>query len=350
MPLNTEKPTSYVPLKPRSPEEMVSNPAKGFGAEGSQLEREGLFIPETPKRSIADLVVPAEVRSRIDAVINRVKNHKKLYEEWGLEKIDPFGKRVAINLYGAPGTGKTFCAEAIAHYMGKNIIRINYAEIESKYVGDTPKNITAAFKKARTTDSVLFFDEADSILGRRLTSVTQSADHGVNVSRSVMLLQLDQFDGIVLFATNLASNYDAAFVRRIMAHIEFQLPDYYSRVKLWQMHLPEMLPLGVDVKPAILAEQSDGLSGGDIKNVVINAASVAVARSGIDQKISMSDLLSEISHSKTAKNHVGAQDNTVRIVESEQLIMDAPNDVQEKFKQVKAGAELTPQVSQASII
>lgn len=231
--------------------------------------------------------------------------------------------------------------------MGKNIIRVNYAEIESKYVGDTPKNITAAFNKARSTDSVLFFDEADSILGRRLTSVTQSADHGVNVSRSVMLLQLDHFDGVVLFATNLASNYDAAFVRRIMAHVEFLLPDYQSRIKLWQMHLPEMLPLADDVRHESLADQSDGLSGGDIKNIVINAASVAVVRSGLDQKVCMSDLLSEISHSRTAKLQVGANNNPIRVVESEQPVADAPDDVQEKFHQLKAGVALPPLESHA---
>lgn len=335
MPLDTGKPTSYVPLIPRPPTEKTAKSTMDVEAMDEESGRDGLFQPEIPTHSIADLVVPTEVLARINAVINRIKNHKKLYEEWGLSKIDPHGKRVAINLYGPPGTGKTFCAEAIAHFMGKRIIRINYAEIESKYVGDTPKNITTAFSKARSTDSVLFFDEADSILGKRLTSVTQSADHGVNVSRSVMLLQLDQFDGVVLFATNLARNYDAAFVRRIMAHVEFQLPDYPSRIKLWQMHLPESLPLASDVMHESLAEQSDGLSGGDIKNVVVNAASVAVVRSGLAQKVGMTDFLLEISHNRTAKKHVGSHDNAVRVVESEQSLVDVPDDVQKKFNEAK---------------
>ena len=197
-------------------------------------------------------------------------------------------------MFGLPGTGKTFCAEAIADYLGKKIIKVNYAEIESKYVGETPKNITAAFKKAKETKSVLFFDEADSILGKRLTNVTQSADHGVNVSRSVMLLQLDNFDGEVIFASNLAKNYDGAFVRRILAHIEFELPDRECRVKLWNYLLAKEIPTAEDVNLEWLADESNGLSGGDILNVVIAAASRAVQRTGNSQKVLRSDLAEEI--------------------------------------------------------
>jgi SpoVK/Ycf46/Vps4 family AAA+-type ATPase len=336
MPLDNAKPSSYVPLKPMPPKERQdADTGHGKAERDAEASRDDMFQPETSTRCIDDLVISEEVRSRLNSVINRIRNHKKLYEDWGLADIDPHGKRVAINLYGPPGTGKTSCADAIANFMGKQIIRVNYAEIESKYVGDTPKNIAAAFRKARDSDSVLFFDEADSILGRRLTNVTQSADHGVNVSRSVMLLQLDQFAGVVLFATNLASNYDSAFVRRIMAHIEFPLPDNVSRIKLWQLHLPKRLPLANDIAHDALATESDGLSGGDIKNVVVNAASIAVERSGTEQMVSMADLLTEIGHIKTAKSSIGEQSSRVRFSESEQRIEDAPADVQERLREIK---------------
>ena len=301
-----------------------------------QVSLEEKFTPEMPLRRFDELIVPEEVSSRINAVISRIQNHKILYEDWGLATIDPFGKRVAINLYGPPGTGKSFCADAIANFMGKRIIRINYAEIESKYVGDTPKNITAAFHKAMETDSVLFFDEADSILGRRLTNVTQSADHGVNVSRSVMLLQLDQFNGVVLFATNLAKNYDEAFVRRIMAHVEFQLPDHTSRVRLWEMHIPKTLPISENVNSQDLAVNSEGLSGGDIKNVVINAASLAVVRNGHEKQIRHEDLLSEIAHSRAAKKHIGHHSSEPVFKEETIPIEDAPPEVQGKILDIKS--------------
>ena len=167
-------------------------------------QRLALFEVETPQRRMADLVVPDGVRLQINSLLTKIRHHSVLYEDFGLAEIDPHGGRTAINLYGPPGTGKTFAAEAIANELGMSIIRANYAEIESKYVGETPKNIKAAFQKAREAGAVLFFDEADSILGKRLSNVRQSTDHAVNVSRSVMLLELDSFDGVTIFATNLA--------------------------------------------------------------------------------------------------------------------------------------------------
>jgi SpoVK/Ycf46/Vps4 family AAA+-type ATPase len=271
-----------------------------------EIDRSETFVPETPIRSLNDLIVSKAVRNKLEAALNRIQYHDKLYNDWELKKIDPQGRRVAINFFGHPGTGKTFCAEAIAQHLGKRIITVNYAEIESKYVGETPKNITAAFETAKATDSVLFFDEADSILGKRLTNVTQSADHGVNVSRSVMLLQLDKFEGVVIFASNLPENYDGAFVRRILAHIEFELPDLDCRLRLWQYLLPSKVPCAEDVTAEWLAAQSEGLAGGDILNVVKLAASQAVARSGNQCRVFQADLLEAIAQVRDGKAKVGS--------------------------------------------
>ena len=96
---------------------------------------------------------------------------------------------------------------AVAKELGKKVYRINYADLESKYVGDTPKNIRSVFATAAKDKAVLIFDEADSFLGKRLSSVTQSADYGVNIARSVMLMELEKYDGVVVFTTNLLENY-----------------------------------------------------------------------------------------------------------------------------------------------
>jgi SpoVK/Ycf46/Vps4 family AAA+-type ATPase len=272
-----------------------------------EMSRMETFVVESPIRTLEELVVPTQVKMQIDTALNRICYHSVLYEEWNLKKIDPYGKRVAINFYGPPGTGKTFCADAIAHYLNQTIIRVNYAEIESKYVGETPKNIKAAFKKAQESKAVLFFDEADSILGKRLTQVTQSADHGVNVSRSVMLMELDRFDGIVIFASNLPANYDGAFVRRIMAHIEFILPDLDCRSKLWSYLLPDETPRAKNVSTQWLAQESEGLSGGDILNVIKLAASMAVTRSAGERQIEQQDILQSISQVRNAQKKIGSK-------------------------------------------
>jgi SpoVK/Ycf46/Vps4 family AAA+-type ATPase len=240
-------------------------------------------------------VVSPETREELETVLTKIRHHSVLYQDFGLAQIDPSGGKTAINLYGPPGTGKSFAAQAIAQHIGRRIIQVNYAELESKFVGETAKNITAAFEAARLQDAVLFFDEADSILGKRLTTVRQSTDHAVNVSRSVMLLQLDQFAGVTVFATNLAANYDSAFVRRIIAHIQMPLPGQYERLQLWKNHIPPQMPVSLSQPQWLeLGEQSEGLSGGDILNCVITAASRALTREGRTCRIQLQDFLHAI--------------------------------------------------------
>jgi SpoVK/Ycf46/Vps4 family AAA+-type ATPase len=286
----------------------VVPPGGGAAREGEGPNRLDLFTVETPRRRLQDLVVPDETMRQLRSLLTKIKYHKVLYEDFGLGEIDPHGGRTAINLYGPPGTGKSFCAEAIAHELGMGMIRANYAEIESKYVGETAKNIRAAFEKARETEALLFFDEADSILGRRLSNVRQSTDHAVNVSRSVMLLELDRFSGVTVFATNLASNYDTAFVRRILGHIEMPLPGSDLRARLWRYHIPARMPVRLsDADWTTLVTESAGLSGGDILNIVVNAAATALDRDGPGCTITITDFLAAIESTRRARQQVGAR-------------------------------------------
>lgn len=275
----------------------------GEPGEGARMD---LFEVEKPVRRFADLIVPNDTLQQLRALLTRIRYNRVLYEDFGLAAVDPYGGRTAINLYGPPGTGKSFAAEAIAHELGMGIIRVNYAEVESKYVGETAKNIKAAFAKAREANAVLFFDEADSILGRRLTNVRQSTDHAVNISRSVMLLELDRFSGVTIFATNLASNYDSAFVRRILGHVEMPLPGPEARLALWRAHIPAQMPADLsDSDWERLVEESTGLAGGDVLNCVINAASAALEREGPGCRITLEDFLRAIEASMRAKAEIG---------------------------------------------
>ncbi|OPZ62625.1 MAG: Proteasome-associated ATPase [Firmicutes bacterium ADurb.Bin506] len=263
------------------------------------------FAVREPRFSFEQMVLAPDVMRNIDSVCARIQHHDVLYGEWGLASIDPGGVRVAVNLYGPPGTGKTMCAEALARRFGRPILEVNYADVESKYVGETPKNIRAAFAAAAAAGAVLFFDEADSILGKRMTNVQQSADHAVNVSRAVMLRQMDLFEGIVIFATNLASNYDAAFVRRIPYHVYMPLPDEECRARLWQQLIPAAMP-GKDTIPvSVLAEASEGMSGGDIKNAIVLAATRAVQREGPARLLTLEDLTEAIEAVLRARRDVG---------------------------------------------
>jgi SpoVK/Ycf46/Vps4 family AAA+-type ATPase len=263
------------------------------------------FAPRTPLRPMTDLIVPDPVRRNLELALSQVDHHEILYQQWNLRKVDPHRTGMALNFYGPSGTGKSLAAEAIAHRRGCPFIDVSYAEIESRYVGDTPKNIVACFRQAEQHNAVLVFNEADSILGSRLSNVTQSSDHSVNVSRSVMLSQLDSFRGLVIFTTNFPRNYDSAFIRRILVHVRFDLPDEPTRSALWAALIPAEIPRSEPLDTTVLAAASTGFSGGDIVNVIKAGAARAVCRSRDDRVLRTEDLLAEIHAARQARCEVG---------------------------------------------
>jgi SpoVK/Ycf46/Vps4 family AAA+-type ATPase len=230
----------------------------------------------SPRWTFEDVCADESAKSQILSTLTIIKNQHKLYQEWGLGKIFKQNRSIVLNFYGKPGTGKTMMAEAIANNLGKNVYQVNYAELESKYVGETPKNIVDVFKKAQADEAVLVFDEADSFLGKRLTNVSQSADYGVNITRSVMLMEIEKYEGVVVFTTNLISNYDEAFKRRIFTSVEFKMPNAEARTRIWKTHIPKELPLAKDITCQILGGKYEDISGADIKDMLMSAAASCI--------------------------------------------------------------------------
>lgn len=239
-------------------------------------EEKKLIDLEKPKYTFEDIILNPRTYEEIMNAISYKEKSELIFEEWGLNKTHKFSKKIGINLYGDPGTGKTMVAHAIAHYLKRDLMIVNYADIESKYVGDTSKNLTKLFEQAKDTNSILFFDEADAMLSRRVTSMSNSTDVSVNQTRSVLLMLLNNHQDIILFATNFISNFDPAFMRRILAHIHFTLPDIDERKRIWRKLIPEELPTDLDINQ--IATDYDNLSGSDISNSVLMAAFAAARR------------------------------------------------------------------------
>ena len=159
---------------------------------------------------------------------------------------------------------------------------VRYAELESRWVGQTAKHVASVFRSAERQDAVLFFDEADAIAGRRFTSMQAAVDREANSVVNVLLHELETFPGIIIFATNLAANMDPAFERRIRTHILFEMPNVDERERIWRVQLhPRKTPLAEDVDFRALAEAYPR-SGGDIKNAVLKAAQIATTEPGPD--------------------------------------------------------------------
>ena len=152
---------------------------------------------------------------------------------------------------------------------------VSYADIENKYHGEGPKNVKAIFLAAKQNDAVLFIDEADSLLFKRLTSVEHGSEQAINSMRSELLISLENFNGIVIFATNLVVNYDQAFLTRLIS-VEFEFPDAECRKRIWDVHIYSQgsnglnIPLDEKIDTEELAKKYE-LSGREIRKAVINA-------------------------------------------------------------------------------
>ena len=216
-------------------------------------------------------------RSALEAALAQVTQHDLIFKSWGLGERHSTGLGLAFNFAGPPGTGKTICAEAIAKSLGRQLLVVRYAELESMWMGETSKNVAAIFRTAREEQAVLLFDEADAIAARRSTSVDSGSQRESNSVVNVLLQELERYTGVVIFATNLAANFDPAFERRIRTHVLFELPGETERARIWKVQLhPSRTPLAPDVDFNALAHQYE-VSGGDIQNAVLKAALAAAA-------------------------------------------------------------------------
>jgi SpoVK/Ycf46/Vps4 family AAA+-type ATPase len=235
-----------------------------------------------PRRTFDDVILPPATRRALDAALAQVTQHDLIFNRWGLGERHPTGLALAFNFAGPPGTGKTICAEAIAHSLGRRLLLVRYAELESLWMGETPKNVAGIFRTAREEGAVLLFDEADAIAGRRSTSLEHGFQRESNTVVSVLLQELEWYNGVAIFATNLAANFDPAFERRIRTHVLFEMPGDTEREQIWrvQMH-PTRTPLAADVDFRDLARRYE-VSGGDIRNAVLKAALAAAAEPGPD--------------------------------------------------------------------
>jgi SpoVK/Ycf46/Vps4 family AAA+-type ATPase len=239
--------------------------------------RRGVIESVEPRRTFRDVVLPPATRRALDEALTQVRTRELIFDEWGLGERHPTGTALAFNFAGPSGTGKTICAEAIANTLGKRLLLVRYAELESMWFGETPKNVAAVFRLAEQEDAVLFFDEADAIASRRSTDLSQGSQRESNTVVSVLLNELERFDGVVIFATNLAVNFDPAFERRIRTHVLFETPGVEERELIWfvQIH-PTKTPLDDDVDFRALAEKFE-VTGGEIRNAVLKAALAAAA-------------------------------------------------------------------------
>jgi len=231
-----------------------------------------------PRYTWDDIVLPEDSLTLLHEVVNTVRERPLVLEEWGVGKKLVSSTGVTVLFAGPPGTGKTMAAEVISNELKLDLFKIDLSTVVSKYIGETEKNLERIFAEAQSSNAILFFDEADALFGKR-SEVKDAHDRYANIEISYLLQRMEMYDGVTILATNLRANLDEAFTRRLQFSVNFPFPREPYRLRIWETLFPPQVPLDPEVDFGELAKRFR-LAGGNIRNIIVNAAYLAAADGG----------------------------------------------------------------------
>ncbi len=264
----------------RDPEHGQMTMADLYGACRLQSNRKlaALAHKITPHYTWADIVLPRDRMQQLREICHCVKYRAQVYEVWGFDRKLSLGKGLNVLFAGPSGTGKTMAAEIIAGELGLDLYKIDLSTVVSKYIGETEKNLARIFAEAETSNAILFFDEADALFGQR-SEVRDSHDRYANIEVGYLLQKMEEYEGVVILATNLRKNMDDAFVRRMHCTVEFPFPTEQDRHRIWEAIWPDDTPRTSDLDLDFMARRFE-MPGGNIRNIALAAAFLAAADGG----------------------------------------------------------------------
>lgn len=283
------------------------------------------YVAIPPIYSLDDVIMNDTERESILRALTIVSEKDLIFNKWGFSKIDKSTKSI-LCFHGAAGTGKTMCAHAVAKYLGKNILIGSYSQIQSKFVGEGEKNLVAYFKAAEEQDAVLFIDEADTFLSRRLPSSNENSKHYNSMSNELYTL-IENFNGCIVFASNHIKDFDPAVISRIIEPVEFKLPDDNARRQIIMKMLPDTAPIHIsdsDIDNLVLI--SKGFSGRDIRKAILVFFSTSAYKykkqAGLDDNditMVVDDIIAAFNHVKKNKQDL---DRSIHGVNVESKIVE----------------------------
>jgi hypothetical protein len=220
-----------------------------------------------------DLVLPELQGQILHQLAEQVRHRLKVYESWGFSAKGRRGLGISALFAGGSGTGKTLAAEVLARELGLDLYRIDLSAVVSKYIGETEKNLGQVFDAAEEGGVLLLFDEADALFGKR-GEVKDSHDRYANIEVGYLLQRMEAYQGLAILTTNLKTSIDRAFQRRLRFIVNFPFPDAVQRKAIWGRVFPPQTPTR-GLAPTLLAQLN--VSGGNIRNIALNAAFLAAA-------------------------------------------------------------------------
>jgi SpoVK/Ycf46/Vps4 family AAA+-type ATPase len=231
-----------------------------------------------PQRVWTDLVLPADTLAQLREFCQQVRHRVKVYDQWGFARRMSLGKGIIALFTGSTGTGKTLSAEILANELGLDMYKVDLSSVVSKYIGETEKNLSKVFEDAQESNAILFFDEADALFGKR-SDVKDAHDRYANIEVNFLLQRVEEYEGVIILASNFSKNIDTAFTRRMRFSVDFPFPDADHRLRIWQGIFPRRTPLANTVDFSFLSRKFK-ISGGNIRNVAVAAAFLAAESAG----------------------------------------------------------------------
>jgi AAA+ superfamily predicted ATPase len=242
----------------------------------------------TTKMEWDDLVLPAHVKKQLKEIETWILHRETLMDDWGMNRFLNPGYKTLF--HGPPGTGKTLTATLLGKKTGRDVYRIDLSQTVSKYIGETEKNLSSLFDKAENKEWILFFDEADALFGNR-TQAKDAHDRFANQQVSYLLQRIEDYDGLVILASNLKNNIDSAFLRRLQSMIQFPVPGAEERLELWKKGLGTAVVPEEKIDLSKIADEYE-VPGGTIVNVIQHCMIGALERQ--DKVIRYEDLINGI--------------------------------------------------------
>ena len=230
-----------------------------------------------PRYAWRDLILPDEQITMLRELVDTVRFRGVVLDDWGAGKKLVPSAGITSLFAGPPGTGKTMAADVMAGELGMDLYKIDLSGVVSKYIGETEKNLERIFTEADRSNAILFFDEADAIFGKR-SEVKDARDRYANIEISYLLQRMESYNGVTILATNLGSNLDEAFTRRLQFRVNFPDPDQDLRLRMWHSLFPPDVPRATDVDYLWLSQKLN-LTGGNIRNIIVAAAYLAASKS-----------------------------------------------------------------------
>ena len=273
---------------------------------------------QEPLAQMEQVVLPDEEKRRILSIVDDHDRYLAYRSEWGFDERISYGRGSMMLFYGKPGTGKTMTAHAVAQHLGKRVLNVDIPTFIAHR--DAQRFLPGLFREAKIQNAVLFFDECEMLFSDR---------RGGNMLVTLLLTELEQFEGLAIFASNIPRILDEAFQRRVLVRVNFSEPDLQSRAAIWRSLIPREAPISDDVDFALLGARFE-ITGGYIKNAVLSAIADAVHSVKDDEKpqITMEMLEKAARHQLNYVEDLEVEGITIPKVRLKDVILDEGANIQ----------------------